>query len=137
MSSLRWLESGATGSYGAVAEPCNFPQKFPVPAIVIGRYYAGESLLEAYWKSVAWPGQGIFIGEPLANPFGGHTVAIEGNEVTLRTSALEPGRYEIQAADSRVGPYATVLRGIPVRWGANELRFRALDRPYYRLVRMP
>jgi hypothetical protein len=27
-------------------------------------------LIEAYWKSVAWPGQGIFIGEPLARPFG-------------------------------------------------------------------
>jgi uncharacterized protein (TIGR03790 family) len=24
MSSLRWLEAGATGSYGAVVEPCNF-----------------------------------------------------------------------------------------------------------------
>ena len=25
--------------------------------------------IEAYWKSVAWPGQGVFIGEPLATPF--------------------------------------------------------------------
>jgi hypothetical protein len=24
----------------------------------------------AYWKSVMMPGQGIFIGEPLASPFG-------------------------------------------------------------------
>jgi len=29
----------------------------------------GESLIEAYWKGVAWPSQGIFIGEPLAAPF--------------------------------------------------------------------
>jgi len=69
MSSLRWLEAGATGSYGAVAEPCNFTQKFPRPDIVINRYLNGETLLEAYWKSVAWPGQGVFIGEPLAAPF--------------------------------------------------------------------
>ncbi len=27
MSALRWLEAGATASYGAVAEPCNFPQE--------------------------------------------------------------------------------------------------------------
>jgi len=69
MSSLRWLEAGATGSYGTVAEPCNFPQKFPHPAIAMGHYLQGDTLIEAYWKSVAWPGQGIFIGDPLAQPF--------------------------------------------------------------------
>lgn len=69
MSALRWLEAGATGSYGAVVEPCNLPQKFPNPAVVIGRYLRGETLIEAYWKSVLMPGQGIFIGEPLAAPF--------------------------------------------------------------------
>jgi uncharacterized protein (TIGR03790 family) len=69
MSALRWLEAGATASYGAVAEPCNFPQKFPNPAIAVGRYLQGETVIEAYWKSVAMPGQGIFIGEPLAAPF--------------------------------------------------------------------
>jgi len=70
MSSLRWLAAGATGSYGAVVEPCNFLEKFPNPAIVIDDYVNGETLIEAYWKSVAWPGQGVFIGEPLADPFG-------------------------------------------------------------------
>jgi uncharacterized protein (TIGR03790 family) len=70
MSALRWLEAGATGSYGTVTEPCNFVDKFPRPNIVIDRYLNGETLLEAYWKSVAWPGQGVFIGEPLARPFG-------------------------------------------------------------------
>lgn len=69
MSSLRWLEAGATGSYGTVVEPCNTLQKFPHPAVVIGHYLAGETLLEAYWKSVKMPGQGIFVGEPLARPF--------------------------------------------------------------------
>jgi uncharacterized protein (TIGR03790 family) len=70
MSSLRWLEAGATGSYGSVEEPCNFLQKFPHPVVAVGRYLMGDTLIEAYWKSVAWPGQGIFIGEPLARPFG-------------------------------------------------------------------
>lgn len=69
MSALRWLEAGATGSYGTVIEPCNLPQKFPNPAVVTGAYLRGETLIEAYWKSVAMPGQGIFIGEPLAAPF--------------------------------------------------------------------
>jgi uncharacterized protein (TIGR03790 family) len=70
MSSLRWLEAGATGSYGAVVEPCNYLQKFPYPGVVIEAYLNGSTLLESYWKSVLWPGQGVFIGEPLARPFG-------------------------------------------------------------------
>lgn len=71
MSSLRWLEAGATGSYGTVVEPCNFPGKFPDPVVFMKHYLAGDTLVEAYWKSVAMPGQGIFVGEPLARPFGG------------------------------------------------------------------
>jgi len=69
MSALRWLEAGATGSYGTVVEPCNLPPKFPQPSVVIAHYLLGETLIEAYWKSVLMPGQGIFIGEPLASPF--------------------------------------------------------------------
>jgi uncharacterized protein (TIGR03790 family) len=71
MSILRWLEAGATASYGTVVEPCAFTQKFPNPGIVIERYTNGESLIEAYWKSVAWPGQGLFVGEPMASPYAG------------------------------------------------------------------
>lgn len=69
MSVLRWLEAGATASYGTVVEPCSFPQKFPHPGIAIEYYLRGNTLIEAYWKSVAWPGQGVFVGEPLARPF--------------------------------------------------------------------
>jgi uncharacterized protein (TIGR03790 family) len=69
MSILRWLDAGATASYGTVVEPCAYTQKFPNPGIVIERYTNGESLIEAYWKSVAWPGQGLFVGEPMAAPY--------------------------------------------------------------------
>ncbi len=69
MSILRWLDAGATASYGTVVEPCAFTQKFPNPGIVIERYTQGESLIQAYWKSVAWPGQGVFVGELMAAPY--------------------------------------------------------------------
>lgn len=69
MPALDWLEAGATASYGTVVEPCNFPQKFPDPLVAIRHYLDGETALEAYWKSVVWPGQGVFIGEPLARPW--------------------------------------------------------------------
>jgi uncharacterized protein (TIGR03790 family) len=69
MSSLRWLEAGATASYGTVSEPCNHWQKFPNPDILLRSYLRGGSAIESYWRSVAWPAQGVFIGEPLAAPY--------------------------------------------------------------------
>lgn len=69
MSVLDWLESGATASYGTVSEPCNHLQKFPHPQIVLLNYVQGATAIEAYWRSVAWPAQGVFVGEPLAAPF--------------------------------------------------------------------
>lgn len=70
MSSLEWLKAGATGSYGTVVEPCNISPKFPHPGVLMAHYLDGDTLIEGYWKSVLMPGQGIFIGEPLARPFG-------------------------------------------------------------------
>lgn len=69
MSSLRWLDAGATASYGTVSEPCNHWQKFPNSTVLLGQYLRGASAIEAYWKSVAWPAQGVFVGEPLAAPY--------------------------------------------------------------------
>lgn len=69
MSSLRWLDAGATASYGTVSEPCNYWQKFPNPQVLLRHYLAGETAIEAYWKSLAWPAQGVVIGEPLAAPY--------------------------------------------------------------------
>jgi len=69
MSALAWIASGATASYGSVSEPCSHLQKFPHPQVLLLNYAQGSSALEAYWRSVAWPQQGVFIGEPLAAPF--------------------------------------------------------------------
>ncbi len=69
MSALAWLDQGATASYGTVSEPCNNLQKFPNVEVLLRHYARGETILEAYWKSVDMPGQGLFIGEPLARPY--------------------------------------------------------------------
>lgn len=69
MSAMDWLDAGATASYGSVSEPCNHVQKFPHPQVLLARYLQGATALEAYWSSVAWPAQGVLIGEPLAAPF--------------------------------------------------------------------
>lgn len=70
MPATAWLQAGATGSYGTVEEPCNVPDKFPRASILVRRYSSGDTLIEAYWKSVRTPGQGLFLGEPLARPWG-------------------------------------------------------------------
>jgi uncharacterized protein (TIGR03790 family) len=69
MSALSWIDQGATASYGSVSEPCNILEKFPNLSVLFEHYTHGETVLEAYWKSVAMPGQGLFIGEPLARPY--------------------------------------------------------------------
>jgi uncharacterized protein (TIGR03790 family) len=70
MGALRWLEAGATGSYGTVVEPCAWTQKFPKTSVLLRHYVTGgETLLESYWKSVEFPGEGVFVGDPLARPF--------------------------------------------------------------------
>jgi uncharacterized protein (TIGR03790 family) len=68
-TAVDWIASGATASHGAVSEPCNHLQKFPHPQVLLLHYLQGSTAIEAYWKSVAWPQQSLFVGEPLAAPF--------------------------------------------------------------------
>jgi hypothetical protein len=137
MSSLRWLEAGATASYGTVVEPCNFLEKFPNPGIVIRRYLQGETLIEAYWKSVAWPGQGIFIGAPLARPFGAYRIVHRASGQVLDLEALPAGhRYRLLAAPGRDGPYHVVRMFTGTGWPSA----LSLPRPVahaYRVVAAP
>jgi uncharacterized protein (TIGR03790 family) len=90
MSALRWLDAGATGSYGTVVEPCNYTAKFPHPGLLLTYYLRGDTLIEAYWRSVAMPGQGLFIGEPLARPWGPKTS--EKSPLTGAASGAKPMR---------------------------------------------
>lgn len=134
MSSLAWLQAGATGSYGAVVEPCNYPAKFPAPAVVMAHYLQGETLIEAYWKSVRMPGQGLFIGEPLARPFAGIVHHPRDGGVTLSARLLTPGLYDVRAAPSMIGPYRSVGR-LPVGWGTSEIKLDRIPPAYYRFER--
>ena len=134
MSSLAWLEAGATGSYGTVTEPCNLTGKFPNPALAIGYYLQGNTLLEAYWKSVAMPGEGIFIGEPLAAPFTGHRLTEQNDAYLLETRTLTPGFYRLQTAPSPIGPFRSEPYILRARYGQSGFQLPKLDRSLYRLV---
>lgn len=99
MSALRWLEAGATGSYGSAVEPCNFVQKFPNPVIAMWHYLSGATLIEAYWKSVQMPGQGNFIGEPLASPFNGYRLKKTTSGIRVYSPLLRRGLYRVTSVD--------------------------------------
>lgn len=124
MSSLRWLEAGATASYGTVIEPCSFPQKFPAPAVAMFHYITGTSAIEAYWKSVAWPGQGIFIGEPLAKPFAPLLREISSGRFELKIFSPRTGRLRIEKSTSAAGPFKLASQPQTIRRGVNRFHFR-------------
>ena len=102
MSAMRWLEAGATGSYGSAIEPCNFVQKFPNPLLAMWHYRFGATMIEAYWKSVHMPGQGNFIGEPLAAPFNGYRLLRKKDRIEIHSPIFRDGRYRITADEGNL-----------------------------------
>lgn len=115
MSAVEWLKAGATASYGTVTEPCNFTEKFPDPTLAVPRYFQGATAVEAYWKSVQWPGEGLFIGEPLSAPWHRPIVTVSNGTLTIKTSALDPNvPYRLEGANAAAGPFTAVQHGISI-----------------------
>jgi hypothetical protein len=108
MSALRWLEAGATGSFGTVVEPCNHLGKFPNPRLVMEHYSHGQTLLEAYWRSVQMPGEGIFIGEPLAAPYDRALFKKSASGTQLDTRILTAGIYRLSHSTTPIGPFQEI-----------------------------
>ena len=122
MKAFRWLEAGATASYGTVIEPCNFTAKFPNPMVILPHYLAGETVLEAYWKSVKQPGEGLFVGEPLARPFGYHKVLYTDKTVLIKTRLLNPLRpYQVFAWDNKSQKYKRIKAKLGVEKDAKNV----------------
>ena len=128
MSSLRWLEAGATASYGTVVEPCNYMQKFPFPGIAMFHYALGASAIEAYWKSVVWPGEGVFVGEPLAQPFAPQLREIRAGQFELRIFSPRERQLRLERSHSAAGPFKPLAKQAPIRRGPNVVRFNFAEK---------
>lgn len=64
-----WLQNGASGSWGAVEEPCNYTGKFPHARVHL-YYYFGVTLAEAAFRAAQYfPFQMLLYGDPLTRPF--------------------------------------------------------------------
>ena len=126
MSALRWLEAGATASYGTVVEPCSHLEKFPYPAVAMYYYAKGESAIESYWKSVAWPGEGVFVGEPLAKPFAPLIRKFALGQYELSIFSPTKSELYVESAKTRDGPFSPVATQF-LHQGLNVQRFGISD----------
>jgi uncharacterized protein (TIGR03790 family) len=135
MSILDWIKAGATASYGTVTEPTNNPAKFPQPGVLVSQYFYGNTALEAYNKSVLVPHQGIFVGEPLARPFGTKADFTDGI-LSIKTSILKKGiPYSLIAGKSCSGPFTTLQSDISVSPDSYTIiRDSTGFHPYYQLI---
>ena len=133
MSALRWLEAGVTASYGTVTEPCAYADKFPAASVLVKSYFRGNTALEAYTKSVRQPSQGVFVGDPLARPFGTQATLTAGT-LTIKTSILEPGiNYNLYSAPAAGGPFSRIATVAVPRYQFATITVRGMSAPFYKL----
>lgn len=140
MKAISWLEAGATGTYGTVVEPCSYPSKFPNPNVLIRKYELGETLLDAYWKSVQMPGEGLFLGDPLARPFGVFDVQMKFNRFQIRTNRLDLAeRYGVLYFDEKTERFKPVERFsvyVNRKRGEMLIQFRNQNSKHYKIARI-
>jgi uncharacterized protein (TIGR03790 family) len=133
MSILRWLEAGAAASYGTVTEPCAIPAKFPRASVLVKHYFLGNSVVEAYLKSVQWPAQGVFVGDPLARPFG-TTATLVNKTLAVTTTSLEPGvTYALYSAPSTTGPFTQIASVSVPDYQRTTITVSGMTAPFYKL----
>jgi uncharacterized protein (TIGR03790 family) len=133
MSALRWLEAGVTASYGTVTEPCAYADKFPAASVLVKSYFRGNTALEAYTKSVRQPSQGVFVGDPLARPFGTRATLVNG-VLNIKTSSLEPGiNYNLYSASSATGPFAQIATVAVPRYQFSTITVPGKSAAFYKL----
>jgi hypothetical protein len=63
-----FLRAGAAGAGGTVAEPLNYPFKFPSAFVHVHRA-RGLSLVEAVYRTMSCPYQYLVVGDPLSRPW--------------------------------------------------------------------
>ncbi len=137
MNALQWLEAGSTGSYGIISESYGATQKFPTASQMVPWYFMGRTLMESYWSAVELPGEGIFVGEPLASPFKGANVTFNKNVLSITASWLFPNvKYLVECAASEAGPFTIVQRDIAsTQIGMFTIVIPDATQPVYRIRR--
>jgi hypothetical protein len=99
-----WLANGASGSWGAVEEPCNYTGKFPHARLHL-YYQQGVTLGEAAFRASQYtPFQMLLYGDPLTRPFAYVPNVIYVNPPTGPVSGILP----IQAIATTANPIGSI-----------------------------
>src|SRR5262249_24591275 len=84
-------------------------------------------------KSVRWPAQGVFVGDPLARPFGTQASLVDGT-LSIKTSILEPGlRYNLYSAPSATGPFSRIATISVPNYQFATIDVTGMSAPFYKL----
>jgi hypothetical protein len=83
------------------------------------------------------PGQGVFVGDPLARPFGGVRVSHSAAGTVISTRALPPGNYLFEASRSTIGPFQPIRAVRIAGFGVRQLTLPAGDNRYFRVRSVP
>ena len=102
----RWIAKGAVGTFGAVQEPCNYPNKFPT-AYLHSMYFSGLTMGEACLRSLqAVPFQGMMYGDPLCRPFAHIPVVNPGSVPT----GVVMGNFTLTPSATTTHPTAGIAK---------------------------
>jgi hypothetical protein len=101
--------------------------------VLVKNYFRGNTALEAYTKSVKWPSQGVFVGDPLARPFGTQASLVNGN-LSIKTSSLVPGlSYNLYSAPSATGPFSRIAAISVPQYQFATINLTGMSAPFYKL----
>ena len=103
--------------------------------VLVSQYFYGNTALEAYNKSVLVPYQGVFVGDPLARPFGTEAYFAQG-VLSIKTSILRQGiPYSLIAGRSCSGPFTALQSNISVSPNSYTIITDSKGfHPYYQLI---
>lgn len=140
-----WLKNGVSASMGTIKEPwtsesyAQIAEEFSNVNTLIKEYYSGASALEAYFKSVKKPGNTLFVGEPLANPWKDPQITFNNNTLVIGLTHIKPGEtWKLQSSIngtnwSDVSGHASITAPNG-KFGLRTITVTNATAPYYRLL---
>lgn len=141
-----WLEKGFVASAGTVQEPwcCDsttggLNAKFPVVSLLWENYYTGAGALESYAKSVQRPGQTLFVGDPLTNPWKDPQITYANGVLTINITHIKPGEtWKLQSSTNGTSwsdvSGQTSITSPGGKYGLKTVTVSGATAPFYRLV---
>jgi hypothetical protein len=102
-------------------------------SVLVKNYLLGNTSLETYTKSVKWPSKGLFVGDPLARPFGTRATLVNA-VLSIESSSLEPGiAYSLSTVPSATTPFSRIAMNSIPNHGFATININGMSAPFYKL----